>query len=170
MTLMSLRYSNRILPVLAAALALSLLGGCASVRSTAIYYTPYTAKYRQPKPPGTLIPILGKVPKEGYTAIGRLAFETDLGWNFLRKSMIYNAQITGADAVILKGVNMRQQRYLTQVPPQVDWIPVGNYYRNCRDGETYGGTNWVPFFRPGYVQENIENITAIDSEMIVLKK
>ncbi len=170
MTTMSLRYSNGIFRVLAAGLALGLLGGCASVQSTAIYYTPYTAKYRPPKPPETPIPILGRAPKEGYTAIGRLAFETDEGWRFLRKSMIYNAQINGADAVILKGVNTRQLRYLTQVPPQVDWVPVGNYYRNCDNGEIYGGTNWVPFFRPGYVQENIENITAIDSEMIVFKK
>ncbi len=164
------RSSTAIFAGLRAVLAMSLLAGCASVQSTAVYYTPYTAKYYPPKPPEAVIPILGKVPPERHTVIGRLAFETDQGWNFLRKSMIYNAQINGADAVILKKVNSRQQLYLTEVPPQTDWVPMTNYYQKCRNGQIQSYTNWVPFFRPGYTQQNVSEITAIDSEMIVLKK
>lgn len=147
-----------------------LLGGCASVKSTAIYYTPYTAKYYPPKPPDAPIPILGKAPSgERYKAIGRLAFETDQGWNFLRRSMIYNAQANGADAVILKNVNSRQQVSLVEVPPQTDWIPTTGYYQRCKNGRVYSYTNWVPFFRPGYVQPVVDTITGIDAEMIVTK-
>ena len=165
--MMSLRFSTAIFAAGRAALVLGLLAGCASVKSTAMYYTPYTAKLYPPKPPEAPIPILGKAPPERYTTIGRLAFETDQGWNFLRKSMVYNAQANGADAVVLKKVNSRQQLYLTEVPPQTDWVPVTNYYQKCRDGETYSYTNWVPFFRPGYVREDVAEITAIDSEMIM---
>jgi hypothetical protein len=167
---MNRQYSNAILLPFLVAAAIGLLGGCASVKSTAIYYTPYTAKYYAPKPPDAPIPILGKVPNERHTTIGRLAFETDEGWNFLRKSMIYNAQVNGADAVVLNKVNSRQQLSLIDVPPQVDWVPVPGYYQRCRNGKVYGTTNWVPFFRPGYVQPVTSTITGIDAEMIVLKK
>jgi hypothetical protein len=155
--------------ILIALLALCGLSGCASVKSTAAYYMPYTAKYYPPKPRDTPIPILGRAPKEPYTAIGKLAFETDLGWNFLRKSMIYNAQANGADAVILKKTNTRRQTSLVNVPPRMDYVPVTNSYRDrCGRWQTY--TNWIPIFQPGYVMPVTDTIMGIDSEMIVLKK
>ena len=84
---MSGRFSNAIWFGLL--IAVSLFGvGCASVESTTQFYMPYTTKTFPPKSPETVIPILGKAPPESYSKIGRLAFETDLGWKFLRKSMI----------------------------------------------------------------------------------
>lgn len=155
--------------ILVAVLALGGFSGCASVKSTAAYYMPYTAKYYPPKTKDTPIPILGRAPKEPYTAIGKLAFETDLGWNFLRKSMIYNAQMNGADAVILKKTNSRQQTSLVNVPPKVDYIPSVAYYRDrCGRLQTY--TNWIPIFQPGYTMPVVDTIMGIDSEMIVLKR
>ena len=146
-----------------------LFAGCTSVQSTAQYYMPYTTKVYPPKPPDTVIPILGKAPPEKYTTIGKLAFETDLGWKFLRKSMIYNAQVNGADAVVLKNVATREKLNTVQVPPRVDYYPVQNYYRG-KHGKVYGSTQWIPFFQPGYTQQWIDQITAIDAEMIVTKK
>lgn len=155
---------------LLAALAVSILmPGCASVASTSQYYLPYTAKYYPPKAPKTYVPILGKFPSERHVVIGRLAFETDQGWGFLRKSMIYNAQMNGADAVVLKAVNTRNQVNLIEVPPQVDWIPNTSYYYD-RKGRQYSQTNWIPFFQPGYVRPVVSTITGIDSEMIVFKR
>ena len=84
--------------------------------------------------------------------------------------MIYNAQVNGADLVILKAENSRQQMYMTQVPPQVNWVPSPGYYQKCRNGRVYGYTNWVPIYQPGYVQQNVQNITSIDAEMVVMKK
>jgi hypothetical protein len=153
----------------ALALAALMWSGCASVQSTAQYYMPYTTKVYPPKPHDAFVPILGKAPPEKFTAIGKLAFETDLGWKFLRKSMVYNAQINGADAVVVKKVATRQQVSSAQVPPRVDWVPVPGYYRG-RHGRIYGSTQWVPYFQPGYVQHWVDQITAIDAEMIVIKK
>ncbi len=146
-----------------------LLAGCASVKSTAAYYMPVTAKTYPPKSQDTVIPIFGKSPDRRYTVIGRLAFESDQGWNFLRQSMIYNAQANGADAVILRATNQRRQAGLINVPPRMDWMPVSNYYRGCK-GRVYGNTTWVPVMQPGYVQPYIQDIMGIDSEMIVYKK
>jgi len=166
---MSARYSMMIFRMLMAVAILGMLAGCASVESTSVHYIPYTTKSYPPKPPETPIPIVGRMPREAHTAIGRLAFETDQGWRFLRKSMIYNARIHGADLVVLKNVNSRRQTTLVQVPPQVDWVPVPNYYET-KKGRVRGYTNWVPFFRPGYVQPVVDTITGIDAEMVVLKK
>lgn len=155
--------------ILVVLLGLGGFSGCASVKSTAQFYMPYTAKYYPPKDKEVPIPILGRAPREPYVAIGKLAFETDQGWNFLRKSMIYNAQMNGADAVILKKTSSRQQTTLVNVPPRVDYVPSTGYYRDkCGRLQTY--TNWIPFFQPGYVQPVVDTIMGIDSEMIVLKK
>lgn len=162
------RYSNGIFRALLALGTLAMVG-CASVPSSAQFYVPYTTKIHPPKSPETVIPILGKFPKERHTAIGRLAFESDQGWNYLRKCMIYNAQVNGADAVVLKSVSTRQQTNFYQVPPSVDYIPSTGYYQG-KHGKTYSYTNWIPFYRPGYTQAYTSNITGIDSEMVVLKK
>lgn len=146
-----------------------LLAGCASVQSTAAYYMPVTAKYYPPKSEDTPIPIFGQAPDRRYSVIGKLAFETDQGWNFLRKSMIYNARMNGADAVILKATSQRRQTSLVNVPPQMDWVPVNNYYRG-RKGRVYGNTTWIPVMQPGYVRAYTQDIMGINSEMIVFKK
>ncbi len=166
LTFMTRHLANRIFGPL---LALGLLGGCASVKDTAMYYVSYTPAVYPPKPLETPIPILGKAPAGRHTVIGGLKFESDQGWKFMRKSMIYNAQANGADAVVLKATSHRRQISLLQVPPQMDLIPVSNWYRD-KKGNVYGGTSWVPYFRPGYVQPYLEEITGIDAEMVVFKK
>lgn len=155
--------------ILGAFLALGMLAGCASVKDTAMYYVSYTPKVYPPKPPDAPIPILGKAPAGKHTVIGGLKFESDQGWKFMRRSMIYNAQANGADAVVLKSTSQRRQLSYLQVPPQMDWIPVSNWYRD-KKGNVWGGTSWVPFYRPGYVQPYVDEITGIDAQMIVLKK
>jgi hypothetical protein len=155
--------------ILGAALAIGLLAGCASVKDTAMYYVSYTPKVYPPKPADAPIPILGKAPAERHTVIGGLRFESDQGWKFMRRAMIYNAQVNGADAVVLKSTSQRQQMSLVQVPPQMDWVPVSNWYRD-KKGNVWGGTSWIPFYRPGYVQPIVDEITGIDAQMIVLKK
>ena len=166
---MTARHSMLIFRVLLAGAVLGSLVGCASVESTSVYYLPYSTKVYPPKPPETPIPILGRMPREPHTVIGRLAFETDQGWRFLRRSMIYNAQVNGADLVVLKNVTTRRETTLVQVPPQVDWVPVPNYYET-KKGRVRSYTNWVPFFRPGYVQPVVDTVTGIDAEMVVLEK
>ena len=146
---------------------LATLSGCASVKSTAAYYTSYSTGVYPAKPPEAAIPILGKFPSRPYTTIGRLAFESDRGWRFLRKSMVYNAQVHGADAVVLKSATMRREVSFQHVPPQVDWVPTGTSRRG-KVGKV--STHWTPFFRPGYTERWVNDITAIDAEMIVLEK
>jgi hypothetical protein len=173
MTRMVLRYST-LLAVLAG-LCLGLIG-CASVESTAIYYTSYTLDQYPPKPKDAFIPVIGKAPDRPFRKIGRLAFSSDLGYRFMRQSIDYNARQNGADAVILHDVDSITQTFLTEVPPSWDYVPVTSYNTydvdGCRGGG-YGGvqpvTNWVPVFQPGYIQPTTVTTTTIDAEMIVFK-
>ncbi len=144
------------------------LAGCASVKDTAMFYVAYTPKVYPPKPPKTPIPILARMPKEPHKVIGALKFESDQGWKFMRRSMIYNAQVNGADAVVLEGTTERRQLGLLEVPPQMEWVPVSNWYRD-KKGRVWGGTSWIPFYRPGYVQPYVQKIIGIDAKMIVLE-
>ena len=139
-----------------------LLTGCASVKSTAVYYK--SLQDFPAKRPDTQIPIYTNRPTRPFKVIGRLALESDQGWNFLRKSMIYNAQIHGADAVWLKGSKSRREVTFQHVPPRMDWYPVS---RPSRHGKM--DTRWVPFMRPEPPRRWVSDLTAIDAQMIVFK-
>jgi hypothetical protein len=117
--LITWRHATLIVAGLAGIVAM--LSGCATVNSTAVYYTSYSTRVYPAKPAEAAIPILAKFPSSPYTAIGKLAFESDRGWLFLRKSMIYNAQVHGADAVVLKSATTRREVFLRRISPQVDW-------------------------------------------------
>lgn len=141
----------------------ALFSGCASVESTTVYYR--SIRDYPAKSPDVPIPILTGPPGRPYKVIGRLAFESDRGWRFLRKSMVYNAQIHGADAVLLKATNTRREVSVQHSPPKVDWYPA---YRHNKHGKI--STRWVPYLRPGYPVRWVNEITAIDAEMIIFEK
>lgn len=149
----------------ACAAVFAMLCGCMTPSGTAVYYLPTTAKVFPPKDKDAVIPILGRPPKEPYTTIGKLAFKTDRGWRFVRKSILYNARANGADAVILRDMNSWSEQRLQQVPPTIDWVPMGNYPGCGRPGVTF-----VPIFQPGYVQQYTVNKILFEAEMIVFKR
>ncbi len=142
---------------------LVLLAGCASVESTAVYYK--SLRNFPAKPPDAPIPILTTRPTRPFKEIGRLAFESDRGRNFLRKSMIYNAQIHGADAVWLKSSNARREVTFQHLPPRMDFYPVS---RRGKHGKI--DTRWAPYMRPEPPRRWVSDFIAIDARMIVFKK
>lgn len=156
-----------------AAIAAALCVGCVSVSSTAAYYLPYTTKTYPPKPKDAVIPILGKSPDRPYTVIGRLAFRSEMGWAFMRESMLYNARANGADAVILRSSDSTRENRWTQVPPRTDWVPVPGpvVVSNCgkKNSTYYQTSTYIPVFQPGYVRRWVAEVTAIDAEMIVFR-
>ncbi len=160
-------------------LSITLLGlsGCATMESTAVHYTPYTLDQYPPKPKDAFVPILGKAPERSHETIGRLAFSSTNGTNFMRRSMEYNARMQGADAVILHYMDSDTQVYLTEVPPSWDYVPytVKEPYQVVgKKGKVYtkysSYTDWQPVFTPGYLSQQSVTTTAIDAEMIVFKK
>ena len=163
-------YANLLLLVLLAGFS-----GCASVSSTSQFYFPVTTDIYPSKGKDTPIPILTKAPDKRHTVIGRLAFCSDIGWKFMRDSMIYNARTNGADAVILKKAESKDQVRFTEIPPHTDWIPVPgpvvavNNGKHCRNQTYVSYPNYMPVYRPGYIHRWVQTIIGIDAEMIVLK-
>jgi hypothetical protein len=156
--------SRRATPILAVSAGiLVLLPGCASAKSTAVYYK--SLQDFPAKPPNAQIPIFTNRPTRPFKVIGRLAFESDQGWNFLRKRMIYNAQIHGADGVWLKGSRTRREVRLQHVPPRMDWYPVS---RRGKDGKI--DARWAPYMRPEPPRRWVNDLTAVDARMIVFQK
>ena len=137
---------NRLFLPLIGALAL-LFSGCASVSSTAVFYQPTTPVIYPPKAKDTVIPIMNASPKFPFQEIGRFAFQTQLGYPFIQKAMIYNAQRVGADAVIIKDYKNWSLPSWYSVPPTVGFIPVG-YGWGGYGGGWYGG-GVVPVAYPG---------------------
>lgn len=170
---MSRIYSTLTLLILAA-----LLTGCASVSSTSQFYFPVTTTVYPPKPKDWPIPILGKAPDRPYKTIGRLAFQSDQGWRFMRESMVYNARANGADAVVLKKAQSKEQVNFTEVPPRTDWVPMpgpvvavnnGGGKKNCNNTSYVSYPYYMPVYQPGYVRRWVQTIIGIDAEMIVVK-
>ena len=156
--------SRRATPILAVSAGiLVLLAGCASVKSTAVYYR--SLQDFPAKPPNAQIPIFTNRPTRPFKVIGRLAFESDQGWNFLRKSMIYNAQIHGADAVWLKGSSARREVTFQHLPPRMEYYSVS---RRGEDGKI--DTRWAPYLRPEPPLRWVNDLTAVDARMIVFHK
>lgn len=166
------RMISNFLPLLLTAI----LSGCASVSSTSQFYFPVTTDVYPPKAKHAVIPILGKAPDKPYKVIGRLTFRSDLGWKFMRDSMIYNARANGADAVILKDANSKDRVNYTEVPPRTEWVPVpgpviavNNGGKHCNNQSYVSYPTYVPVFQPGYTYRWVQTIIGIDAEMIVLK-
>jgi len=146
--------------------------GCASVESTAVYYTPYSTETYPPKEKDAVIPIVGKPPTEPHQAIGELKFSSNRSYRWLKKSIEYNARRVGADLVYMRESSSEPAPYSYYVPPRTRWIPVGGYTTvKKKDGERVvrGYRRTIPVWEPGYTVQGMDIITSIDAEMIVLK-
>lgn len=151
-----------------ALVALCLLPGCVSVKSTAVFYTPSTNVVYPPKPKDAVIPVMNQPPSRPYAEIGRFSFQSDLGYPFMMRAIQYNARRVGADAVLIKDSRSWTIPYLYSVPPTLGWIPVGGWYGGgC--GGWYGGAAAVPVWYPGYSGVSYDTFTGIDARMIIFR-
>lgn len=145
-----------------------LLPACASVKSTAVFYQPTTTRFYPPKDKHAVIPIMSAPPSRPYTEIGRFAFQSDMGYPFMIKSIEYNARQAGADAVYIKDSRSWVLPYAYTVPTTVSWVPVGGWYGGgC--GGWYGGA-MVPITYPGYTGVSYQGFIGMDARMIVFKQ
>ena len=144
------------------------LTGCASVSSTAVFYSPTATVFYTPKDPHTVIPILNAPPRFPYTEIGKFAFQSGLGYPFIQRAIEYNAQRAGADAVIIKDYKTWSVPSYYTVPPVYGWIPVGGWYGGGCGGWYAGGA--VPFSYPGYTGVSYQTFAGVDARMIVFKR
>jgi len=161
-------FHMKLIPRLAIMAMALLLSSCASVKSTEIFYSPATTVFHAPKESHAIIPILNAPPPRPYEEIGRFAFQTDLGYPFVQRALLYNARQSGADAVIIKNYQSWWVPSWYTVPPVYGWLPVGGWYGGGCGGGWYAG-GAIPYAYPGYTGVTYQNFTGIDARMIIFK-
>lgn len=155
-------------------LAACLLGGCVSLRDTTVFYTPTTPEVFPPLPKKAPVPVMAEPPPWPHKVIGRFAAQSDRGYEFLYKAILYNARLQGADGVILRRQAFDLRRTYNQIPAFWENIPQTNvYYQSVKNNQgqwvtvpqTY--TTYVPVFRPARTVVSDVQWVELEAEMIV---
>ena len=151
-----------------------LASGCAPLSQTTVFYTPASDRYYPPKGKKDEIPVLSKPPSWPHRVIGRFAMQSDRGYRFVHKAILYNARLQGADAVILRKLVQDVRQTYNYIPPHWDSIPQTNvYYQQVQNSQgqwvtvpqTY--TTYVPIFRPGRTVVSDSEWADVNAEMVV---
>lgn len=120
------------------------------------------------------MPVLAEAPPWPHKVIGRFAAQSDRGYAFLYKAVLYNARLQGADAVILRRQAFDLRRIYNEIPASWENIPQTNvFYQTVKNNngdwvtvpQTY--TTFVPVFRPARTVVSDVQWVELEAEMIV---
>lgn len=157
-----------------ACLLVAVLAGCAPLSETTIFYTPVSDRYYPPKDKKADIPVLTEPPSWPHRAIGRFAMQSDRGYRFVHKAMLYNARLQGADAVIIRKLVQDVRQTYNYIPPGWDSIPQSNvFYQQVQNSQGQWVTvpqvytTYVPVFRPGRTVVSDAEWADVNAEMVV---
>ena len=155
-------------------LAAAGLTGCTSLQDTTVFYTPSTAEFFPPLPKDAPVPVLTEPPSWPNKVIGRFAAQSDRGYPFLYKAILYNARLQGADAVVLRQLAFDTRRTYNYIPPSWQNIPVSNVFytpvqnkKGKWENVPQVYTTFVPVFQPGRTVVADVQWTDVVAEMVV---
>lgn len=161
----------RLLAILAAGL---LLGACAPLSETTVFYTPVSDRFYPPKGKKEEVPVLSAPPAWPYRVIGRFAMQSDRGYRFVHKAMLYNARLQGADAVVIRKLVQDVRQTYNYIPPHWDSVPQQSvFYQQVQNNQGQWVTvpqvytTYVPVFRPGRTVVNDSEWADVAAEMVV---
>lgn len=152
------------------------VAGCAPLSETTAYYTPASERYYPPKTKRDEIPVLSEPPSWPHVVIGRFAMQSDRGYPFVQRAILYNARLQGADAVILRKVGFDVRETYNHIPPGWDSVPQSNvFYQQAKNSrgqwvavpQVY--TTYVPVFRPARTVVANRQWVEVDAQMVVRK-
>lgn len=150
------------------------LTACSSLQDTTVFYTPASGNFYPPLPKDAPVPVLTEPPAWPHKVIGRFAAQSDRGYPFLYKAILYNARLQGADGVVLRKLAFDTRRTYNYIPPSWQNVPVTNvYYTQVQNKkgkwknvpQTY--TTFMPVFQPGRTVTSDAQWTDVVAEMVV---
>jgi len=150
------------------------LAGCASLADTAIFYTPVSQRYYPPLPKDAPVPVMGEPPPWPHEVIGRFVAQSDRGYRYLYRGLLYNARLQGADAVVVRRVGFDVRQTYNEIPARWISVPQSNvWYQQVKDKkgkwvtvpQVY--TTYVPVWQPPRTVVNERAWTEIEADMIV---
>ena len=152
----------------------AMAAGCAPLSETTVFYTPVADRYYAPKTKKEEVPVLSEAPKWPHRVIGRFAMQSDRGYPFVYKAMLYNARLQGADAVVVRKQGSEVRQNYNYIPPGWESIPQSNViYQQVKNSEGQWVTvpqvytTMVPVFRPGRTVVDESQWTDVTAEMVV---
>jgi hypothetical protein len=129
--------------------------GCSPLSETTAFYTPASGRYYPPLPKNAPVEVLSESPRWPHEVIGRFAAESDRGYPFLYRALLYNARLQGADAVVLRKLSFEDRTTYDTIPAHWENVPQTNVvYQQVRNSEGQWVTVpqvytvMVPVFRP----------------------
>jgi hypothetical protein len=163
--------NGRLMLVLLVAVAAA---GCAPLGETTVFYTPVSDRYYPPKTKKEEVPVLSEPPAWPHRVIGRFAMQSDRGYPFVYKAMLYNARLQGADAVVVRKQGSELRQNYNYIPPGWESIPQNNViYQQIKNSQGQWVTVpqvytvMVPVFRPGRTVVDESQWTDVTAEMVV---
>ena len=149
--------------------------GCAPLSETTVFYTPVSDRYYPPKTKKEEeVPVLSKPPAWPHRLIGRFAMQSDRGYRFVHKAMLYNARLQGADAVVIRKLVQDVRETYNYIPPRWESVPQSNVlYQQVQNSQGQWVTvpqvytTYVPVFRPGRTVVNDSEWADVTAEMVV---
>ena len=150
------------------------IAGCAPLSETTVFYTPVSDRYYPPKTKKNEIPVLSEPPAWPHRVIGRFAMQSDRGYRFVHKAILYNARLQGADAVIIRKLVQDVRETYNYIPPGWDSVPQSNVlYQQVQNNQGQWVTvpqvytTYVPVFRPGRTVVKDSEWADVTAEMVV---
>lgn len=135
-----------------------LLPGCVSYEYTTQFYRITTSNPPLPKPANQKVPILKDgATKRSYKVIGEFEFESESSYGHIMGALQYNAQRSGADAVLINDWSQDDIAVEIYYPAHMGL----SYYYGCDNGLYYRS-----YFTP-YVDIENHTIHRVVAQMIV---
>jgi len=148
--------------------------GCVPLSETAVFYTPASDRVYPPKGKREPVPVLSEPPSWPHRVIGRFAMQSDRGYPFVSKALLYNARLQGADAVIIRKMGFDVRQTVNRIPAGWESIPQSNvFYQQVQNDQGQRETvpqvytAYVPVFRPERTVVSEKQWTEVMAEMVV---
>jgi hypothetical protein len=148
--------------------------GCVPLSETTVFYTPASDRVYPPKGKREPVPVLSEPPAWPHQVIGRFALQSDRGYPFVSKALLYNARLQGADAVVVRKVGFDVRQTVNQIPASWESIPQSNVmYQRVQNAQGQWETvpqvytAYVPVFRPERTVVSEKQWTDVTAEMVV---
>jgi hypothetical protein len=150
------------------------VAGCAPLSETTVFYTPAADRVYPPKGKREPVPVLSEPPSWPHQVIGRFAMQSDRGYPFVSKALLYNARLQGADAVVVRKVGFDVRQTVNQIPASWESVPQNNVmYQRVQNNQGQWETvplvytTYVPVFRPERTVVSEKQWTDVTAEMVV---